>query len=153
MEEKQHKQRVHKILAQSYATYLVAFLVGLILDSLFPVTFFQSDTTVFFGAVLILFGTFLIIQAQRTSRKYGDTKKEHHLDFYHGLYKITRSPTHLGLALLVTGFGFLTGSLFVFICGVISAVLTKVTFLRKQEHFLEEKYGEIYATYKKMVKF
>ena len=153
MEQTVPKHKVHRVLAHSYGVYFFSFLFGIIFDFIFPISFPYSASTVPLGMILIVIATLVIVQSQKTSKKHERNEKVSHLDFYHGLYKVTRSPTHAGLALLIIGFGFLTNAFFVIVFGLISMIITRFTFLRKEEKYLEKKYGEIYANYKKMVKF
>ncbi|KKP64099.1 MAG: hypothetical protein UR62_C0020G0001, partial [Candidatus Nomurabacteria bacterium GW2011_GWF2_35_12] len=67
-------------------------------------------------------------------------------------YCYTRSPTHFGLFLLMLGFGIITNALFIIIFSVISFIITKFVFIRKEEKILAEKYGIPYLEYKKSVK-
>ncbi len=73
--------------------------------------------------------------------------------FLRGPYKYTRGPTHLGLFFLILGFSLATDTIFVFVFAFLALVITKFTFLDKQEKILEEKYGSHYTEYKKTVKF
>jgi protein-S-isoprenylcysteine O-methyltransferase Ste14 len=84
------------------------------------------------GFLFLLFGTFLIFWAQKTSLnlKKEDIKKE---TFLHGPYCYTRSPTHYGLFLLILGFGIVSNSFFVIVFSIISFFITKIVFLKKEE--------------------
>ncbi|KKP71662.1 MAG: hypothetical protein UR70_C0021G0015 [Candidatus Nomurabacteria bacterium GW2011_GWB1_35_20] len=50
------------------------------------------------------------------------------------------------------GFGIITNALFIIIFSVISFIITKFVFIRKEEKILAEKYGIPYLEYKKSVK-
>jgi protein-S-isoprenylcysteine O-methyltransferase Ste14 len=73
--------------------------------------------------------------------------------FCRGPYCYTRSPTHFGLFLLIIGFGFVLNAFFVVLFTFFCFLITKITFVKKQEKLLEEKYGTAYTEYKKSVKF
>ncbi|MEK7104980.1 MAG: methyltransferase [Patescibacteria group bacterium] len=150
--ENPHKNRVHRILAHSYLFYFISFLLGLFLDFMFPVEFYEKITMASIGAVFLILGTFLILWAQMSSHKL---KKENMSKetFCCGPYRYTRSPTHFGLFFLMLGFGIMTSTLFIIIFSVISFIITKFTFIQKEEKILAEKYGAPYLEYKKSVKF
>ena len=147
-----HKNKVHKVLAQSYSVYLVSFLVGISLDIIFQLKIFNVQAIVFLGPALLVFATILIFWAQHTSRhlKKEDLSRE---AFFRGPYRFTRSPTHYGLFFLMLGFGIINNAVFVVLFTLVAFLVTRLIFLDKQEKILEEKYGTHYAEYKKLVKF
>lgn len=144
---------VHHVLAHSYFLYFLLFLVAVFLDLVFPIKIFSNGTMVPAGFSILVFASVLILWAQKTSR---DLRKIEHINkesFCRGPYCYTRSPTHWGLFLLMLGFGFLVNALFVIIFTVISFIVTKFIFIKKQESILVDKYGAPYIEYKKSVKF
>lgn len=145
------KSTVHGVLAHSYLFYFILFLLGLFLDFLFSLKIFENIAISSIGVILLILGTFLIFWAQRTSHKLEkeNISKE---TFYQGPYCYTRTPTHLGLFLLMLGFGVVINSLFIIIFSVISFFITKFTFIKKEEKILAFKYGAPYLEYKKSVK-
>lgn len=145
------KNTVHRVLAHSYYVYFLLFLVGISLDFFLKIKIFNNPWVGYFGFFLLVLATFLIFWAQYTSHtlnKDNITKET----FCRGPYCYTRSPTHLGLFLLMLGFGMVTNAFFVVLFSIIAFILTKVTFLNKQEKILEERYGAPYSEYKKSVK-
>jgi len=146
------KHNVHKVLAHSYSVYFVLFLVGVALDLIFNLKVFDTILGWSLGLIFLIVGTLLIFWAQRTSRNLSKENLSHH-SFRQGPYRYARTPTHWGLLLIMLGFGLITSSLFVIIFAFISFIITKFTFLDKQEKILEAKYGTHYQEYKKSVKF
>ncbi|MFZ1019953.1 MAG: methyltransferase [Minisyncoccia bacterium] len=147
-----HKNKVHQVLAWSYFTYLVLFLTGVCLDTIFRFQLFTNFIMVPLGAVILILSTLLIFWAQRTTRnlKKNILSKE---IFSQGPYYYTRSPTHWGLFFLILGFGIIANAPFVILSTLISFIVSKIFFLDKEEKILTEKYGGHYLEYKKMVKF
>ncbi len=150
--EKQGK--IHVVLTYSYFMYLVAIILGLILDKVFGTTFnFKSFYVI--GFVIMLIGSALVYWAQKTT---SCTKKEllsgakMKRDFERGPYKYSRNPTHIGLSLLTLGFGLLAGSLFVVVLMVVVFIIAKNVFLNQEERLLEKKYGQAYCEYKAKVR-
>ncbi len=150
--ENPHKNKVHKILAHSYLFYFICFLFGLLLDFIFPLKVFENYIMSSIGAIFLIFGTFLIIWAQKSSLYFKKENINKEI-FCYGPYRYTRSPTHFGLFLLTLGFGIIANALFIIIFSIISFVITKFTFIRKEEKILAEKYGTPYLEYKELVKF
>jgi len=147
-----HKNKVHRVLAHSYSVQFVLFLIGICLDLIFELRIFTNPITILIGAGILVSGSFLIFWAQRTSQSLNkeNMSKE---TFCRGPYCYTRSPTHLGLFLLMLGFGIMISAPLVILFSIISFAVSKFLFLNKQERILTEKYGTPYLEYKKSVKF
>jgi protein-S-isoprenylcysteine O-methyltransferase Ste14 len=131
--------------------YLVLFLVGVYLDVIFKFEIFPSSIMTPVGVVFLVLGSVLVLWAQKTSRNL-DIQNLSKESFHKGPYRYTRSPTHVGLFLLVFGFGVMINALFVIIATIIASIIAKFVFLEKQENVLIEKYGTHYLEYKKSVK-
>ncbi len=158
IKEKEHKldvnsiyqTSIHNVLAHSYSFYFVAFLFGIILDFVYPVQSFDIHSIQPLGLILLAISTLLIHWAQRTSR---NLKKEEisYKNFMVGPYKFSRMPTHLGIFILLLGFGIITNSFWVILFSFISFFITKMTFIKTEEKILEKKYGDPYLKYKNVV--
>jgi protein-S-isoprenylcysteine O-methyltransferase Ste14 len=146
-----HIYKVHRILAHSYSMYFLLFLTGVILDGIFDVRIFSGQVPVWVGFGFLVLATLLIVWAQGTSRnlKIENLTKE---TFCRGPYCYTRSPTHWGLFFLMLGFGLVSNALFVVVLTVLAFIITRLTFLKKEEDALAHKYGSPYLEYKKSVK-
>jgi protein-S-isoprenylcysteine O-methyltransferase Ste14 len=152
-EEKGYEYTVHHVLAGSYSFYFFLLILGVVFDFAFPFKIFNSSLMSLVGLCIIVFASILIMRAQmfaRAIRKEKDISVE---AFCRGPYCYTRSPTHWGLFLLILGFGIMINSLFVIVFTILSLVVTKLFFLKKEESILVKKYGAPYEEYKKLVKF
>ena len=145
------RSRVHRILAHSYTMYFIFFLAGVYLDFIFKIKIFTSSLALPAGIIFLVFASFLILWAQKTSRNL-DIKNLSKESFSKGPYRYTRSPTHWGLFLLMLGFGIIVNALFVILSTLISFLISRFVFLKKQEDVLAQKYGDPYLEYKKEVK-
>lgn len=145
------KVTVHHILVISYLVHFFGFLTGVLLDSLFPNIILKYEV---FGIVCILLATVIIIWAQFTTGSTKQLRKEGEDEsiFAKGPYVFTRTPTHLGLALLLIGAGALFGGLYIIITAIISFGISNLFLLPKEEKMLEEKYGDAYKKYKENVR-
>ncbi len=146
------EDNVHAVLAHSYVSYFVSFLIGLFLHFLYPIKVYQHELVAPFGFAILFISTLLIIWAQRTSRtlEHGTISKE---SFCRGPYCYSRMPTHWGLFFMMIGFGLMINSLFVILLTLVFFIFTKITFIRKEEALLLQKYGAAYREYKSLVKF
>lgn len=144
---------VHHTLAHSYIVYFFILFFAISLDLFFPIKIFHNSITMFIGFVFLSIATLVILWAQKSSinlLKKEEVTKEH---FCRGPYCYTRTPTHWGLLFLAIGFGFIINAFFVIVFSLIFFIIAKITFIKKQEKFLENKYGAPYLEYKKNIRF
>lgn len=147
-----YTDNIHRLLAHSYATYFILFLIGVTLDIIFRFTIFKHSYMMIMGVVLLLLATALILWAQKAGRDLKKVKEVKTETFCHGPYCYTRSPTHWGLFFLMIGFGIIINAVFVVLTTLISFFISRFVFLNKEEDLLAEKYGTPYIEYKKQVK-
>jgi len=69
-----------------------------------------------------------------------------------GLYQFTRNPMYLGLVLALLGAAILLGSLGAFVTVPVFAWILHSQFIKGEERFLEEIFGERYLAYKQRVR-
>ena len=69
-----------------------------------------------------------------------------------GLYQFTRNPMYLGLVLALLGAAILLGSLGAFVPVPVFAWILHTQFIKGEERFLEEIFGERYLAYKQRVR-
>ncbi len=155
-EESYRDGMIHIILSHSYTVFLFAVVLGLILDILIPINIFNSYIYQYIGLVMIILGSVLIYWSQSTtsSTKKEEVQKQGTIvrEFACGPYKYSRNPTHIGISVMTLGLGFLISSVFSIILIVLTSLITKSIFLKKEEALLEQKYGEAYCEYKRKVK-
>src|ERR1035437_10201 len=144
---------IHFILSNSYTIFLFAVVLGVIFDMIVPIDIFNTPIYQYGGLILIMIGSILVYWAQSSSyhSKVEMKKDKTERNFAKGPYKYSRNPTHIGLTLLTLGLGFVINSLFSVIFIIITSLITKAIFLKKEEDLLEEEYGQVYTDYKKKV--
>jgi protein-S-isoprenylcysteine O-methyltransferase Ste14 len=145
------RNRIHRVLAHSYAMYFILFLVGVTFDFIFRLKIFSGFVTVPAGVVLLMLGTLLVFWAQKTSHRL-DKNTMSKETFCKGPYCYTRSPTHWGLFFLMLGFGIIANAVFVVLTTLLSFLISRFVFLDREERILVEKYGTPYLEYKKSVR-
>ena len=69
-----------------------------------------------------------------------------------GLYACSRNPIYLSLCLVAIGIGFLLNSLWIVFSFLPSAALVYCFAIKKEEAYLEAKFGEQYLCYKRKVR-
>jgi protein-S-isoprenylcysteine O-methyltransferase Ste14 len=145
---------IHVLLYHSYVVFLFAVVLGVIFDAIFTFGKFQGFLYQIIGLFMIMIGTFVVFWAQKTtSYKKSEIQKERDTNFFiKGPYKYTRNPTNFGLSLMSLGLGFVIGSLFAIFFVVVTYLISKLIFIKKQDSILEERYGDVFNEYKKRVK-
>ncbi len=155
-EETKNSVMVHYVLAHSYLIYFAGLVIGVFLDAVFKWQIVSSTHVLVWAVIFMVLGTFFILWAQMTSRRTAPSRNDldsvSHTDFLRGPYRFTRSPTQVGLTLLIAGFGFFINSVSVVVLTLIISVLNHFTFVASQEKRLADKYGESYENYKNKVK-
>lgn len=141
---------IQQLLGHAYSLYLFGFIFGMGLDGIFKIHFKNVAIEVI-GFIIILGATFLMYWAQNANRIPKGAAPLGRKDFFKGPYKFTRHPTHLSLTLLILGAGFLMNSVIISILAVILAIISRFTFIAREERKLEKKYGNLYTDYKKRV--
>lgn len=147
------KHTVHVTLAHSYFWYLLPLVLAVFLDMLYPIRVFHDGWAQILGAIFLIVATFLIYWAQVSSHQLRKTESITKESFCRGPYCYTRTPTHWGIFLLVLSLGLILNAFFVMLFTLVSFLITKIFFVKKQEAILEQKYGAPYLEYKKIVKY
>jgi len=145
---------VHFVLIHSYLIFLFSIILGVFFDTFLKQKLFSSIIYQEIGFFMLIFSTFLIYWAQKTSSNYQQRviKDSSRSNFEFGPYRYTRSPTHFGLLIMTLGFSLIINSVFSIILAFLAYLITKIFFLKKEEMILEKKYGQVYLDYKKKVK-
>ena len=68
-----------------------------------------------------------------------------------GVFKLSRNPMYLGMALLLLGAGFILGSVTSFVGVILFVAVMEMVFIPQEEKILQEKFGEEFEAYKKKV--
>ncbi len=148
------KETVHHVLVKSYFTFFLSIIIGIVLEYWFPLNLFPKPMTTL-GAALFVGGTLLIVWAQTTTRSgAGERHANSAIDENHfakGPYKYYRNPTHMGLTMLVVGYGFILNALMIVLTVFITSLISHFVFVKKEEAMLASKYPA-YEEYKKKVR-
>ena len=144
---------IHFILSHSYIVFLMAIILGVIFDVIYRISIFSNPIYQNIGFIMIILGSIIIYWSQSTSRCIKkNTEQDIIYNFECGPYKYSRNPTHIGIAIMTLGFGFIVNALFIIIFIIIAYFITGLIFLKEEERLLEQKYGQKYLDYKKKVK-
>ena len=103
------------------------------------------------GAVFFLLGLVVTLAATSRFRSAGtDVRpwKETSVLVTEGIYRYTRNPMYLGMALLYVGFSLFADSVIALVFLVPLLAIITYAVIRREEHYLEVKFGEAYRHYK-----
>jgi len=136
---------------------MIIVFVGLeiLLHYLFPVKQIVTSPFNYLGILLIILGAipnfwiYFYFKKRNTSVKIEETPKALVTS---GLFKISRNPNYLGMAVLLLGIALLLGSIITFVFPILFIILTDIFVIRKEEKNLEKKFGKRYLQYKNKVR-
>ena len=137
---------------------LAAVVLGLALDWLLPayvVSVLLSLTErIIIGAMLIAAGGALAIPAMRGFRSAGthvEPWKPSSALVTGGIFGWLRNPMYVGLALIVAGLGIALASDWMLVMLVPAVLLLHFGVVKREERYLEAKFGDAYRAYKERV--
>jgi protein-S-isoprenylcysteine O-methyltransferase Ste14 len=145
---------IHVILFHTYVVFMCAIILGVVLTQIFPLNLFRASIFQYIGIVMIILGSIVVYWAQKTtSSTQSEVNKERDINFFlRGPYKYTRNPTNLGLTVMSIGLGFLINSFYSVFLIIITYLISRFVFIRKQDIILEERYGSVFNDYKNKVR-
>ncbi|MBL0923703.1 MAG: isoprenylcysteine carboxylmethyltransferase family protein [Sphingomonadaceae bacterium] len=136
--------------------YLGMLLLGLALDRVLPwsinLTGIGRNAG---GSILILAGLLYGLSAAGLFRRIGtDVKpwKSTSVIVAEGVYRFTRNPMYLGMALLYAGLALLFSSLGAILLLPILLIIIQTQVIAREERYLEGKFGDEYRNYKRAVR-
>jgi protein-S-isoprenylcysteine O-methyltransferase Ste14 len=131
-------------------------LLGLVLDRIMPWSLELTWIGRYVGGgILIVAGLLCGFSAMGMFRKAGtDVKpwKTTSAIVDSGVYRFTRNPMYLGMAMLYTGIGFALSSLGAFLLLPILILIIRTQVIAREERYLEGKFGDNYRDYKARVR-
>lgn len=135
--------------------YAVGLLLGLALDSIFPVAVLPDTAQYVAGLVLIGAAIPIAVSVLRRFKRAGtnlDVRKPTTVIVTTGPFRYSRNPVYVGLSLLYAGIGIAADSLWVL--GLLAPVLLVMHHgvILREERYLERKFGADYLRYKANVR-
>ena len=134
-------------------TYLVSSIIAMpILHFLCPVSRVIHFPWNLLGIAPLSIGIVLNLAADKAFKQKGTTVKpfeESIALITTGVFRISRHPMYMGMALILLGIAVLLGSLTPYVIIPVFVILMEVVFIREEERMLEEKFGRVWLAYKK----
>jgi protein-S-isoprenylcysteine O-methyltransferase Ste14 len=137
--------------------YLIAVIAGVLLHSfVFPLPIgLPLSARVSLGVLAALLGLAIGGNAFRHFRRTGQDPKPWESTpeiISTGIYRFTRNPMYVGMALMQIGIGIGLGNGWILALVPPVLVVVYLTAIRHEEAYLERKFGETYSRYKASVR-
>ncbi len=136
--------------------WLVLGLIGIfILDQYLPVMRFTGNAAMAVGSIAIVAGLLLLVLAGGSFRK-ADTDMIPFRDVRalvtDGVYRFTRNPMYLGMALILLGTACTTGIASGLAVPLVFMAIIEFRYIRPEESLLREQFGEDFDAYCRRVR-
>ena len=69
-----------------------------------------------------------------------------------GVYRFTRNPMYLGMTLISLGVAVLAASYAILIAAILASIIIDRFVIRREEYYLEQRFGQSYTDYKRRVR-
>ncbi len=129
---------------------VICLILIFVLDHYYPLLRFTGDAAMAFGSVVIVIGLLLLVLAGGLFRK-ADTEmipfREVRALVTTGVYRYTRNPMYLGMALILLGTACTTGVVSGLAVPVLFMAIIEMRFIRPEEDMLRVVFGEEFDAY------
>lgn len=125
------------------------------LHYILPITFGGAAWLIYAGGFFIIAGILIILIAGysfRKARTHIEPWKPTSSIVTSGIYAYSRNPIYLAMSVIAVGIGVALNSMIVALSFIPSLVVVYYFVVRKEEAYLEEKFGEAYLDYKRTVR-
>lgn len=142
-------------IASPALVYPIPLLSGLILQHVYPIQLLSYPFTWGIGSLLLLIGIILGTWAVKTFINEGtniDIHKPALKIIEKGPYKITRNPMYLSLTIFYFSIAFFSNAAWIILIWPIPLLIIQLGVIKREERYLEKKFGSKYLTYKKKVR-
>lgn len=133
-----------------------AVLLGVVLDWAWELEFAGgSSLPIALGAAAICGGVAILLSAFSVFRRidqHPDPRKPTPVIARDGPYRFTRNPMYLGLFLLQLGIGLALGNAWILMLLIPVVLVIHYGAILPEERYLEEKFGEVYTSFKASVR-
>jgi len=135
--------------------FLIAMALAFGLHSIYPLNMGLPIMAQYLGGVIILLALVLVFYI---SKMFARTKtsiepwKPTTAIISTGIYSYSRNPIYVAFCLVPVGLGLVMNSAWLLLSFIPAAYLVYVIAIKKEERYLEEKFGEEYLAYKGKVR-
>jgi protein-S-isoprenylcysteine O-methyltransferase Ste14 len=135
--------------------YGIALAVGFVVQWIAPRPIMASNARYWIGGILLALGVFLAMRGRRVMERAG-TNVNPTLPstalVATGPFRFSRNPLYVALTLMYVGLSLLANALWVLLLIAPVMVLMHYGVVRREERYLEAKFGEAYRDYRSHVR-
>jgi protein-S-isoprenylcysteine O-methyltransferase Ste14 len=135
--------------------FVLPIVAALALERFVPTGFVHGAFRWILGAIFLAAGLALNIGGFVTQKRAGTDPIPFNPSTHivtHGPYRFSRNPMYIGLALSTLGIAILVDSAWMLLAVPIGLVLIDRLVIKREERYLERKFGEEYLSYKRRVR-
>src|SRR3977135_2167249 len=135
--------------------FVLPILASLALEWFVPTSFVHGAFRWLLGALIFISGLALTYSGFITQKRAGTDPIPFNPStriVAHGPYRFSRNPMYIGLALSTLGIAVLVDSAWMLLAVPIGLVLIDRVVIKREERYLERKFGEEYLSYKRRVR-
>lgn len=137
------------------AIFAGLILIGAALQSIWPIRLGVPPAMEIFGYILVAVGVFVAILVSGAFKRVGtaiEPWKPTSAIVTTGVYAFSRNPIYAGFCLINAGIGIANNNFWIFISFIPAAFFLYHVAIKKEEAYLERKFGDEYLAYKKKVR-
>lgn len=143
------------VIAFPPALFAGTLALGLLLHFIFPVNLLPRSIAIASGAVVIVSAALIAISAFRAMRNAQtavNPSQPTTAIVSDGAFAFSRNPIYLSLTLLYVGIALLFNALWALLLLLPLVVVVQSGVIEREEHYLEQKFGDEYLRYKASVR-
>ncbi len=135
--------------------YIIGLLIGLLIHYFYPLGFLPENLSIWIGVPLMLIAFPIAVMAFKTFKKAENdpaVRTPTTTIVSVGIYRLTRNPMYLSMAILYLGITCWVNSLWSLLFLIPVLIVVNAGVIKREEKYLEEKFGEEYLQYKSKVR-
>jgi protein-S-isoprenylcysteine O-methyltransferase Ste14 len=135
--------------------FLVCMLITYGVHHFYPIGIGTTSVLKYIGAAVTLFGFSLVVLVSRSFKRVEtniEPWKPTTTIVSTGVFAYSRNPVYAAFCIISVGVGIFLNSIWVLLSVIPSGVLVYYIAIKKEESYLEEKFGEEYIQYKSKVR-
>lgn len=143
------------VIAFPPALFAGTLALGLLLHFIFPVAFLPRSIAIASGVIVLISAALIAISAFRAMRRAQtavDPNRPTTAIVSDGAFSFSRNPIYLSLTMLYVGIALLFNALWALLLLLPLVVVVQNGVIKREEHYLERKFGDEYLRYKASVR-
>ena len=142
------------VIAPSPAIYLIAILIGIMINYFSPCSFMPKSFQLPLGLFFLFFALILMALSLREFKKAGtnvNPNKPSTTIITSGPFRYTRNPLYVALSFVLIGVGIWLDNIWIITMLVPVLILMHYGVINREERYLTKKFGDKYLKYKESV--